>query len=285
MNNFESWLSTMPTLYDFESKNPAFSFHHSTDPHPMDPNFLMHVHDEYEILYLISGNIEYYVETSVYQMKPRSLLITRCMETHRVHILSSAPYERYCINFSASCLNGLDPSQKLLLPFLNRPLGQGNLFLPEDFTRIDPQGFLQAMSEASEAKTLDDMLIYLYPLLGEICHAFSHRQQFALNTPKSNIDKIVEYVNSHLFDELSLELLSTIFYLSTSQISRLFKNATGSSFWNYVQFKRLAAAQQLLREGKTAKQACEASGFNDYSVFYRAYVKRFGSSPSSDNTL
>lgn len=272
----------MPTLHVFKSNNPSFILHHTLDSHPLDASFWMHVHDEYEILYLVSGDVEYCVETSVYPMKPGSLLIARCMETHRARILSSAPYERYCINFSASCIKELDPDGQLLLPFLNRPLGQGNLFLPEDFTRLSPEGLFHAISENSNDQSLEKILIYLYPLLGEISHAFSMREQIPSGTSVSTIDRMVEYVNSHLFEDLSLDMLSSKFYLSTSQISRLFKNATGSSFWNYVQFKRLAAAQQMLREGRSAKQACEASGFNDYSVFYRAYVKRFGFPPSSD---
>ncbi|MBR6103190.1 MAG: helix-turn-helix domain-containing protein, partial [Ruminococcus sp.] len=39
-------------------------------------------------------------------------------------------------------------------------------------------------------------------------------------------------------------------------------------------------AKELLQRGMGAKKAAEECGFGDYSVFYKAYVKRFGEKPS-----
>ncbi len=272
----------MPTLHEYKSLAPSLSFHHTLDLSPDEKDFQMHIHDEFEILLLISGDIEYCVETAVYPMKAGSLLITRHMEAHRTHILSKAPYERYCINFSAGCLEALSEKNDILSPFLNRPLGQGNLFLPDSFQNFKPLDFFKAMEKNSSKEKI---LIYLLTLLFEINDAFSCRQFKKENENKNTIDCIVEYVNANLFNELSLSRLSAEFFLSASQISRLFKNATGSSLWNYVQFKRLAAAQQLLREGASASEAGEKCGFKDYSVFYRAYVKQFKVSPSKSASL
>ena len=45
---------------------------------------------------------------------------------------------------------------------------------------------------------------------------------------------------------------------------------------------RVTLAKEKILQGNCAKTACEESGFNDYSSFYRAYTKHFGVSPSSD---
>ena len=37
----------------------------------------------------------------------------------------------------------------------------------------------------------------------------------------------------------------------------------------------------LLQSGESAKRAAEVCGFNDYSVFYKAYVKHFVEKPSA----
>ena len=91
---------------------------------------------------------------------------------------------------------------------------------------------------------------------------------------------IVRYVNDMLCEDITVETLAEHFFLSTSQFSRLFKEATGASPWAYVTAKRLVRARELLQSGESAKKAAEDCGFKDYSVFYKAFVKRFGEKPS-----
>ena len=58
--------------------------------------------------------------------------------------------------------------------------------------------------------------------------------------PRQNAGQaLVAYINSNLAGDLSLDALSDRFYLSKSQLGRLFKQATGSSIWEYVLIKRL----------------------------------------------
>ena len=90
------------------------------------------------------------------------------------------------------------------------------------------------------------------------------------------------YVNAHLFEPLSLNDLGRAFARSTSQLGRVFREATGTSLWDYVVMKRLLSARAMLQRGETAVRAAAACGFSDYSAFYRAYRKRFGHAPSAD---
>ena len=50
--------------------------------------------------------------------------------------------------------------------------------------------------------------------------------------------------------------------------------------FSYLTTKRIALAQQHLEEGMPAIRVAESVGFRDYSVFYRAYKKITGESPS-----
>ena len=95
--------------------------------------------------------------------------------------------------------------------------------------------------------------------------------------------QVVRYVNSQLFTPLSLQTVADHFYRSRSQISRIFHQATGSSFWEYVSIKRLLAARAMIQRGEKASQAALVCGFTDYSVFYRAYKNHFGHSPKDDS--
>ncbi len=275
----------MATLQQFSSSHPRLFYHHTIDLDPNDSAFQMHVHDGYEVFLLLSGHVEYCVETAVYPLKPGCVIITRPMESHCVHILDSTPYERCCLNFNAEALSAVDTGGRLLIPFHNRPLGQNCFFSPRETESLSPASLFAAITRetANEACTPGQVLTYLYPLLSELLVAFEKRSDVTHMEPHTSEEMLVDYVNRHLYEDLSVEQVCENFYLSPSQVSRLFKRTTGSSLWNYVLVKRLTEARRLIREGAFARQAAEQVGFHDYSVFYRAYRKRYGTSPQKDD--
>ncbi|MCI8359840.1 MAG: AraC family transcriptional regulator [Clostridiales bacterium] len=69
--------------------------------------------------------------------------------------------------------------------------------------------------------------------------------------------------------------------MSRSQLNRLFRQATGSSVWDYILLKRLVAARNAIRKGSAASEAAIACDWKDYSSFYRSYKTRFGVSPTA----
>lgn len=259
---------------------------YAIDDDPDDDNSDMHIHDQCEIYFFISGNAEYLVEGAKYPLKPGCILIMRPSEAHKAKILGRGRYERYAINFSLSVIDDLDPERRLLKPFLDRPLGRGNLYLPNEFEEKDMRKIFDRMFSGDDdyEKRLR-LLTGLFTLLGMISKVFLNVGSSEYPPPQSISEKIVSYVNAHLFDELSVPMLAEHFFLSASQFGRIFKQATGAAPWEYITIKRLTAAREKIRSGISAQSAGESCGFGEYSSFYRAYVKYFGCSPRSDGCL
>lgn len=247
---------------------------------PDDRDFIMHLHDRCEIFYFVSGNAEYLVEGARYPLEPGSILIMRPAESHRVHILGSSRYERYALNFSVSAADCIDPERRLLKAFLDRPLGRGNYYI------LDKIQMKKIFSNICRGK--DDyekrlkIQINLFTLLDLINNEYIKRGSTEYTDPQNLSEKIVAYVNANLLENISVPLLAERFFLSPSQFSRLFKQATGAAPWEYITIKRLTTAKEKIRGGISAKHAAESCGFGDYSAFYRSYVKYFGCSPMND---
>ena len=49
----------------------------------------------------------------------------------------------------------------------------------------------------------------------------------------------------------------------------------------YITAKRIVLAQQLIKNGEPATSVAQRTGFQNYSSFYRAYMKQTGHSPTS----
>lgn len=254
---------------------------HALDEHPDGRNFTMHIHERYEIFYFISGKAEYFVEGAKYPLEPGSLLIIKPAESHKTNILDSKCYERIAINFTDTVIDFIDPMHKLIEPFDNRPLGQGNLYLPSEFKKAQIANAFNEIGlvTKNEHDSRTKALTYLFFLLDMINSAYKKRGIPEYLSPQNLSERIMLFVNTHLFEELSVPLLAQQFFMSTSQFNRVFKQATGASPWEYITIKRLTLAREKIRNGISAQNACESCGFRDYSVFYRAFVKHFGCAP------
>jgi len=259
-----------------------FSVFHSIDQTPRQSDFNMHIHGENEIYLFAAGNAAYLVEGNEYPLNEGSVLIMRRSESHAVKILGDAPYERYVINFSDSFVNSIDPEHRLLEPFYNRSLGTANLYEADLFSGTKAIAYFEQMCR-EDGDCYEKRLraaTNLFSLLQDI--SYSQKKRMEINTDRSETSyKIIDYVNRHLFEELSVPIIANHFYMSPSQLERVFKKATRSSIWQYISAKRLAAAQSKIEEGSSAYTACEECGFGDYSAFYRAYVKKYGVPPNT----
>jgi len=245
--------------------------------------FKMHTHDLYEILYIFSGKGSFKVEGSEYSVSGGVLLITRVSEAHCAQIDNSTDYERISIHFSEKTFANIDPSCALLKAYNERALGVANFYHASEFSQIDVDSLFRKMTLCADDKDLQRLTI----LSGLSTVLLAIRENFLTKKPFDDIpgnveSSIVRYVNDHLTENLSLEDIGKEFFMSTSQINRLFKKSTGNTLWKYVIIKRLMLARQKIRLGDHISSVYKECGFNDYSSFYRAYIKHFGTTPQSD---
>ncbi|MDE6132688.1 MAG: AraC family transcriptional regulator [Oscillospiraceae bacterium] len=257
---------------------------HAIDYKPDDSYFNMHIHDRCEMFCFISGDAECLVEGSKYPLERGSLLIMRPAESHRAKILSGRQYERYTVNFPLSAADVIDPERVLMAPFLDRPLGVGNLYLPSEFDGNSIKYYFKQICSCTDKYTADlEIRLCLLSILDSVRKAYLKRDTPEYVPVTTLSGRILAYINEHIFDELSITMLAKHFFISQSQFNRIFKSSTGTSPWEYITLKRLTAAKEKICGGIPVTKACTECGFGDYSAFYRAYVKYFGCSPKQDN--
>lgn len=259
-----------------EYKTPQLWFHHSLDHAPVPSDFQPHTHNLFEIFIFLSGSASYIIEGTAYPLRPGQLLILRPGETHMLHLTGNLPYERVALHFAPALLSGFDPSHLLLKPFLDRPLGRKNLYaIPLDTV-------LPALYQTTSFQDASWQGVYLSAQLFSLLSQLYQTSTLPEPSPAEASSEILQYVNRHLCDPLSLDVLSRRFFMGKSQLNRTFHQLTGYSVWQYILTKRLILARSLIQQGTPAMQACSHCGFRDYSSFYRSYQKHFQISPQED---
>ncbi len=253
---------------------PGLSLGVISDPAESPKAFHQHLHDTYEILFVVHGRGRYIIEGNTYEMRPGSLILVSPYIYHSVEIDSSVPYERCVINFEPSLL---PDASKTLESF---DLREGSLFytaasvtaaLPPVFEKIGRMASLPKAHHAAYARLI----------LSEILILLSSADTAKAEESEALGARVIRYLNSHIEIEkdMSLDTVARHFFVSKYYLCRAFKKHNGISIHGYLTQKRVMYAKQLIEAGETAAGAAYRVGFGDYSTFYRACLKVTGRAP------
>ena len=242
---------------------------------------LIHSHNKYEILYMVEGDAVFSIGGTEFKMYPHTLLFIPPNVFHGIHVLTDKPYDRYTVHFDPSILS--HEHRALLLSKLPAKTdtsccirGMGESGILEMLRQFDDL----AVSPESLHKPL--IPIFLQALIARILIKLPVRTETAHHSANSLKNDLLDYINDHFTESITLDTLSARFFVSKSQLNQTFRKMTGTTVIDYIIRKRIAYAQQLLLNGVSAQQAGAAVGFGDYTSFYRAYKKHFGCSPNQD---
>lgn len=254
------------------------AFRYNLDVHPVPESFTMHTHQMCEVYLFLNGRASFRIEGSEYRLERGDLLIMRPAEAHCIQVQPDHPYERLSMHFEPGLFERIDPEHKLLQVFMDREAGRFNRFAAAEFQNQNYRVMLTRLMEPEHQQRLD-IIAVLLELLNQLYRLYQQRGESEPAAESSPLFQVIRHINEHLSEPLSLDSLCEQFYLSKPQLCRSFKRTTGASVGEYITAKRLLQAQSMLRAGSPPTQVCTACGFNDYSAFYRAYVKHFGVSP------
>ena len=254
--------------------NDNFKIFHIRDK--KDIKFEYHHHDFSKIVILIDGDLTYYIEGKAYILKPWDILFINKNEIHKPVINPNKYYERIVIwlnpDFMAKYAQG------------NNNLLRLNIKSIEIIKNIiqDIQSCDNSNEFGSEILK-ESLFVQLMVLMNRLfLNSDKNRDLEDIQYDKT-IEGVLNYINSNLENDLSIDTIASNFFISKYYLMRKFKSQIGSSIHNYIIQKRLILAKSLISEGLTMSNVCSKCGFNDYSSFVRAFKKVYGVSPSNYN--
>ena len=232
-----------------------------------------HMHPQYELIFVADGHVEYQVELKHYELGAGSLLTIRPGDHHYPLFPDGQPYEFYVIRFDSEDLPAAIRSR---ITELYDSYTLSGTHVPEIFYGINEQWALlmndPELFHESLRMTLSRILISLLVLKGESRKAVFTSDSFR---------RIFEYIDRNCLTIRSLEDLSQALHMSRSGISKAFFRQMEVPVMEYIRNRKIVYARKCLASGMTPGDAAEACGFEDYSSFYRNYVKIFGEAPGA----
>ena len=243
-----------------------------------------HYHTFHKIIILLAGKAGYAIEGERYDLSPGDFVLVGRGSIHRPVVADGDYYERMILYISPACLEALavddcDPSEcfRLAQQSFQYVYRDG----PDSRVRQLFQSLHQTIVRGGYGASLLTQAQFT-ELLVEVNRLCRDGHGVGAAGGDSKVVSLLQYLNLHLSEPLSIDDLSARFYISKYHMMRRFRQETGYSIHGYLSEKRLLLAQQLLSRGAAPSEVFTQVGYQDYSTFSRAYKKQFGRGPSAD---
>ena len=242
--------------------------------------FPNHTHYEIEIIYVFENTAHIYVNDEEHAVGEGEAIVIGSAVTHGYK--EAELYRGLLIEMGPVLLR--DKFKYITsLPFQSKHFKPEN---PDDLKVLD---LLKEISEEckSAGKTQDLILqSSLYRLFAYVVDniAEAHGENVgALSEPKSTgkIDPALELIHQRYQEPLTVEDAAAACGYGKSNFSKVFKNALGIGFHQYLINYRLENAKYLLTETKLSiYQISDMVGFSDPKIFCRVFKNNVGTSPA-----
>lgn len=243
-----------------------------------------HMHDYYEMYYLMAGTRRYFINHTLYNMEPGDVILVDKSDLHLTTMISSEHYyERFLMTFNDNFVDrvctGLD-RDLLLAPFKAR-----KVHVPVS-KRYAFEGLLHKLK--SECEKSDEYAAYLAQVHMSEILIFLNRCTGPSTTPfddmsihEERIQQVCKYIINYYNQPISLNEISKMAYMSPTYFSKKFKKVTGFGFNEYLNNVRIKMATNMLIETQySVTEIARFCGYKDSNYFGDVFKKVMGVSPS-----
>ena len=274
------------TAQDIDSFNPKILFIiHSIVEKDDLPITNYHAHDFVEFSIVTSGAINYNIEGADYRLQKYDVLISNPGAQHQALIDENTVSTELHIGIanlnidrtSRNYMRALDGA-----PILSVKKYQDELL--KCCNEIAKEQHQRQLGHSFILKSLVmKLIIILYREMDECSSPPFHQvSQLISSDKKVMVQSLIDYMSHYYMNDLTLEYLSQIMYISSAYISKIFKEETGFSPIQYLIQIRLEKSKKLLSSPTASiKQVAKTVGYDDPYYFSKLFKKYYGIPPST----
>lgn len=244
----------------------------------------LHYHDFYELYFHVQGKASYFINNKIYNLQSGDIVLINQQQLHRAILEDMTQiYVRYVIWMTRDSVSGLGLPGLDFIRLFESPDKKDVIRLPERLWQDMSASLQKLHREYIHPEKGSSYLVnaYLHEIL-ILLNRYSAQEYGAQENNDRNdtlAQKVMEYIDHHYTEPLSLEQISRQFFLSKFYLSRKFKRHTGLTILDYCRKKRLMKARELLLQNAAVSDVYKRCGFEDYSNFLKAFRSVYKMTP------
>ncbi|MHB8128734.1 MAG: AraC family transcriptional regulator [Mobilitalea sp.] len=240
-------------------------------------NYSVHWHTAIELIMPIENIYTIVIGKVTYNLKVGDILIIPPGELHE--LIAPEDGIRRILLFDFSLISNLRGLSNILT-VLNQPRLINQMTAPDIHSQLQYL-FDEITSEYRSKNTLREAAIYaliiqMFVLTGrKYMNTENLFPDVKVNKQREYIEKfnlIFEYINDNYSEDISLDTIADVAGFSKFHFSRLFKQFTDMSFYDYLNQRRVKEAEKLLLDPNlTITEVAMRSGFSSIATFNRVF--------------
>ncbi len=272
--------SAFNTRQHMESRD--FEAFYYSDLHFQPP--AVHTHDYYEFYLFLEGELDLVIAGHPAHLHPGDMVLVPPGVPHYGRMLNpDRPYRRFILWISREYAARLLEETPDYVFLMQRAATAGRCyyhFHESEFSAIQTR-MLRILEElrsdrygrfAAVHLALNDLILYMNRVIYE-------REHPPVSGTGDLMQELMLYIDAHLTEDLSLDVLAEHVCLSKYYLAHYFKDSLGISIHRYITKKRLRGCSEAIAAGADITRTFDEYGFRDYSSFYRSFCKEYGMSP------
>ena len=241
-----------------------------------------HLHSELEILYVNKGQMLYSFGEEKHILNEGEIMFINSKTEHSLEALSEKCTHSY-LHFKEPIFQKESP--EYILRFLKMPDNGFYHFTMKDAeTKIIADYINSAVDDYEVKETHYDYYVNgIVSFILSIIYKKGIMTSYAkgINLQLLNkLNPVLEYINEHYAEDLTLSDLSEILHLNEQYFCKLFKKITGSNVIDYINCVRIHNAEKLIKTNMSITEIAGKVGFSSISYFNKIFKKHLIKSPS-----
>ncbi|WP_455383193.1 helix-turn-helix domain-containing protein [Salinispira pacifica] len=139
--------------------------------------------------------------------------------------------------------------------------------------------------ETMHREIASDQFMRTFVVYAKVIELFSliHRRlsPYRHTSRSSVLNRVIDYVQAHYTEQLTVEHLARFAGFHQSHLSRLFYRETGTKLSSFVRRVRMDNAKRMLFDGASVSEVALQCGFHNIYAFSSAFKRECGVSPSA----
>lgn len=266
--------SSFHEMYELTYKRESARF-------PMPP----HTHNAIEIYLNLSYLPRVLLGNNMYSLEKNVLLIIPSYCIHKMEAVENSIYERYVFTINTAWLENvlgeksfqeyqyLKDSEKPLIIALDESEKKELIKKMDNLMKNAKQNVFIKMN------CFFEIMSWIHRISGKTEPKIGEQIRKNMSGTSRTVSEMIDYINVHLYENITIEDIASQFYLNHDYAARIFKKHINTTIKQFITIQRMTKAQQLLLEGKTITETQINTGYGSYEHFFRTFKKMTGKTP------
>ena len=228
-----------------------------------------HFHSNIEMIYVAEGTIDMTINGTVHRLEKDDFMI---IEPYKIHTYSSpSPSTLYfAITPARHYKELINPPTHCLQQYIY-PKGRYSQDIKQCFLKV------RECVHADQQMTARG---YIWAIISYLIYEYG-RKDTSSNTNSDLFVSLLQYLQQHYCEKITLDDLSARFGYNKYYISKMFNRYVNLNFSDFVNSMRCHHALEMLTNKEIAiTEIAEKSGFESLRSFHRAFQKFFNCTPT-----